>query len=182
MEITTMALTRLGEILHGEVVGRNECRRSVVLELDSGETAYLPARRMVTPFEKLTDGCEIRVLVVSERQDRSYRSTFVVSENLNDEVEYPEPEEGEVPAGEPSPELLRQYPAGKRVSGKVKGVRGDAILVLIDSHHALLPFSELGNCKPGSFRSGITVKAFVLMVDAGGLKLTKREPGQLNAA
>jgi len=137
---------------------------------------------MVTPFEKLTDGCEIRVLVVSERQDRSYRSTFVVSENLNDEVEYPEPEEGEVPAGEPSPELLRQYPAGKRVSGKVKGVRGDAILVLIDSHHALLPFSELGNCKPGSFRSGITVKAFVLMVDAGGLKLTKREPGQLNAA
>lgn len=172
-----MALTKLGQVLHAEVVGRNEMRGSVRLELDTGESAYLPARRMVTDFEQLTEGREIRVLVVAESQDRNFRSTFVVSERLDDEVEYPEPEEGEsLVSGDPSPELIKQYPTGKRVCGKVKGTRGDAILVLIDSHHALLPFSELGSCKPGSFRPGVTVKAFVLLVDAGGLKLTKKSP------
>lgn len=178
-----MALTKLGQVLHGEVVGRNEARGSVRLELDTGESAYLPARRMVTPFEELTEGREIRVLVISQGEDRCFRSTFVVSERLDDEVEYPEPEEGEsLVSGEPSPELLKQYPTGKRVCGKVKGTRGDAILVLIDTHFALLPYAELGTCKPGSFRPGCTVKAFVLLVDAGGLKLTKRNPGEAQVA
>ena len=84
-----MALTKLGQVLHAEVVGRNEMRGSVRLELDTGESAYLPARRMVTDFEQLTEGREIRVLVVAESQDRNFRSTFVVSERLDDEVEYP---------------------------------------------------------------------------------------------
>lgn len=172
-----MSLTTLGEVLDGEVVGRNNYKGSVWLMLDSGEKALLPQGRMqgANRFDELIDGSEIKVKVIVIREGTVPGEPFIlVTEDLDAEPERDEADEPSVPR-KASPELVRRYPRGMRVKGKIESVRSDALLVEIaDGVIATLPFSELDGSKPGSFRRGVNVKAQVLSVGDGGIKLTRR--------
>lgn len=181
-----MALATLGETLKGEVISRNESKGSVTLELDTGERALLPGGNMLGKswsdrqerFEALTDGNEIQVIVVAERQDRNFKSWFIVSERLDDAIETDQSEGSEAVkptfSGGALDELVSRYPAGKRITGVVQGRRADAIAVRVGNVVALLPIGEIGTAKSTSFQNGVNVKATVLAVGAQGLVLTRK--------
>lgn len=182
-----MALASTGAILNAEVIARNHAKGSLTLELDTGERALLPAGEMLGQtlqerrerFERLTDGTEIRVLVIAQLEDRNFRPWFIVSERLDVDVEMPEGEGSESAETEPSvshaqlEELLRLFPVGKRVTGKVLGRRNGAIAVRLGTVVALLPLALIGSAKESSFHSGVNVKATVHEVGASGVVLSR---------
>ncbi|MCA9805766.1 MAG: hypothetical protein KC777_27530 [Cyanobacteria bacterium HKST-UBA02] len=182
-----MALASTGATLNGEVIARNHEKGSVTLELDTGERAVLPSSRMLGKtqqdrwerFERLSDGTEIRVLVIAQREDRNFRPWFIVSERLDDDVEMPEGEDSDSAETAPSvshahlEELLRLFPVGKRVTGKVLGRRSGAIAVRLGTVVALLPLALIGSAKESSFQSGVNVKATVHEVGASGVVLSR---------
>lgn len=180
-----MSLTTLGQVLGGEVVGRNNYKCSIWLMLDSGEKAYLPLGQMmgINRFQELTDGTEIKVkVIVINEGNRPGEPFILVTENLDAEPERAPVQEEDV-RKPVSPEILRRYPTGLRVRGRVESVRSDCLLVEIaDNVIAALPFSELDGSKPGSFRRGVNVKAQVLSVGDDGVKLTRRSIPSATAA
>ena len=180
LEIKNMALTKLSEIHDAEVVVRNPAKGYVLLELESGETAILLPSEMLNTgdrFEELAEGVivKVKVIFVQDTMD-PMKPRIKVSEFLDAELEMAESEEDDVSPATVSPVLIKRFPVGTRVKGRVEQVRrSELVIEIADGVLAILPFSELAGSKSGSFYRGVNVNARVLCVDSRGVKLTRRE-------
>lgn len=175
-----MALTKISEVHDGEVVGRNPAKGYVLLELESGETAILLPSEMLNTgnrFDELEEGVIVKVKVIFVQDTGNpMKPRIKVSEFLDAELEIAESDEDGVSPATVSPVLVKRYPVGTRVKGRVEQVRRSELLIEIaEGVLATLPFSELAGSKPTSFYRGVNVKARVLGVDASGVKLTRKE-------
>ncbi|MDZ4836304.1 MAG: hypothetical protein SGJ27_21195 [Candidatus Melainabacteria bacterium] len=174
-----MALSKVGQITGGEIRCINHVQSSVMLELDSGETARLPFGKLKgdkqARFDQLREGMELRVLVVETRDGRFGGQPFhIVSEHLDEVIEVED--SGQAPCAQPDSTLVIAFPVGKRVKGAVAQKRCDSgdVIVMLNGHRARLPVTELNGINPNSLRPGVAVKAAVLRVDGTGIVLSRK--------
>lgn len=179
-EVITMALSKIGQVTGGEIVVINHDKGFAVLELDSAERASLcrgncKGDDRSARFDSLEVGMELRVLVLETTDDRFGRPFHRVTERLDTVIEaVPSDDGSRAKDAGPDPELVAKFPTGKSVKGKFLHVAGDAIVVLLDGVRALLPLTELGTSKAGSFRKDVPVSARVLRIDGSNVVLSRR--------
>ena len=158
------------------VVAVNKRSGGITLELSTGQPAYCPRRYRMTDLDDLREGATISVRVLEEREDRNFRPTYFVEEVTADTVGISETAAEDAAPAASDEELRTKFPAGMRVRGTFKGTRGEALRVLLNGEEALLPYGELGSCRPASFRPNVALKAWVHYVENGVVYLTKKEP------